>query len=105
VKVCRYPLDVLGHQVLKLPLSTQPLSVSLAWRKEGLIDLWALVPEVAPLVSYDFYVVPSDDTMPAELSRHGMHAVGEMFIGTVVTPGHLVQGETDVWHVFLGPPQ
>jgi hypothetical protein len=106
MRVHRYALGITDHQVLDLPLSSQLLSVAPGRHYEDAsrrdiprpmaehIDLWALVPEVAPAVPYDLHIVGTGNPMPPQLTRHGIPSVAAMFVGTCVMPSGLV------WHVF-----
>jgi hypothetical protein len=107
MRVFRYPLEVTDHQVLELPLSSEPLSVAPGrhFRDPGRrdtprpmdehVDLWVLVPEVAPAVPYHFWVVGTGNPAPPELAAD-VRGAARMFLGTAV------MGSGLAWHVFWG---
>lgn len=103
MRVYRYALGIADHQVIDLPLSSQILSVAPGRMVAGIspaaehLDLWVLVPEVAPDVPYHIHIVGTGHPMPPELTRYGMEEVARQFIGSAVMPSHLV------WHVFWAP--
>lgn len=88
MRIYRYELNITDHQSVTLPLGYKLLSVAPSRQyPQGLIDMWAQVPEVAPEVNADIRIIGTGNPMPADLHRNGQ------FIGTVVA-GALV------WHVF-----
>lgn len=94
MRVLRWQLGVVDHQVLAVPAPGRVLSVaaSRSIANYGL-DLWTIADETTERVTYDVYVVGTGNPMPAALT--GVRLVLESnFVGTVVTPGGLV------WHVW-----
>lgn len=89
MRIFRYELDITDHQVLQLPMSYEILSVAVSRTAPNTkIDMWALVPEVAPRVDADIWIFGTGHPMPP------IHRDVFKFLGTVVAPNSLV------WHVF-----
>lgn len=86
MKIYRYELDYVD-QVLELPLGAEILSVA-PGRGDGryYFDMWAKVPEVAPLVPCKIWVFGTGHPMPKDVPL--------AFVGTVVMP------DDYVFHVF-----
>jgi hypothetical protein len=84
-RIFRYPLKVVGTQTIEMPLYYTLLSVAPGRTDEYTIDLWAQVPEQAPLVPVDIEIVGTGHPMPRVMLD---------FVGTAVMPDGLV------WHVY-----
>jgi hypothetical protein len=87
MRVFRYQLQVTDKQTIDLPLSSQILHVA---RDRGgdpnVIDLWAQVPEQAPLVPTVIRIYGTGHPMD--------HYAQLQYVGTVVT-------DYLVWHVYV----
>ena len=101
MNIFRYALGITDHQTIELPMSSQILSVA-PGRMIGNIspaaehlDMWVLVPQQAPDVTYHLWIVGTGNPMEPELTRLGMEGAARVFIGSCVMPSRLV------WHVFV----
>lgn len=95
MRIFRYELEVRDRQILELPMSAQPLHVAPGRDPEQYsIDLWCLVPELAPALKYqvDIYGTGQPIDWYGDLT---VTAAG--YVGTAVMP------DGYVWHVFVRP--
>lgn len=95
MRIHRYELDITDRQTVTLPLGYELLSVAVSRTDpNGLIDMWAQVPEMATPIPAVIHIIGTGNPMPDDLTNDRTR---RKFLGTVVTPGGLV------WHVFEGP--
>jgi hypothetical protein len=87
-RIFRYSLKLTVTQTIEMPLSYKLLSVAPGRTDDYTIDLWAQVPEQAPMVPVTIEIVGTGHPMPKAVLY---------FVGTAVMPDGLV------WHVFERP--
>ena len=87
MRVFRYPLLIVDKQEIDLPLSAQILHVAPGRGPSYALDLWAQVPEEAPMVPTVIRIFGTGHPMD--------HHTQLEYIGTCVMPDELV------WHVYV----
>ena len=95
-KIFRYEVKIADSQIIDMPMSTGLLSVAPS-RTGYAVDLWALVPEEAPMFPTVSLMIPvtirvfgTGHPLPKETRRFN-------FIGTCV------MDDGYIWHVFEEP--
>jgi hypothetical protein len=96
MRIYRYELEVTDRQTLELPMTAQPLSVAPGRAENYHIDLWCLVPEIAPAVAYTVEIYRTGHPV-ASGADFRVDATELGYVGTVVMSDGLV------WHVFVRP--